>query len=153
MEKRQPLGIELVRKGVINESDIEKALEYQKTHQDKKLGDILNILGLCDSHTLINAIGEILGERGILLRKEDIKINLDDYISLDILKQARAVPFEIEGSRIKVCFSDTSNKRAIDTIRLLLLNKGLIIDKYITFDGDIQSILKSLEGKETDDKC
>jgi len=37
---RQPIGIELVKKGIINEQDIEKALQYQKTHPNKKLGDI-----------------------------------------------------------------------------------------------------------------
>ena len=46
MEKRQPIGIELVKKGVVKEADIEKALDYQKTHPNKKIGDILNILKL-----------------------------------------------------------------------------------------------------------
>lgn len=41
---RQPIGIELVRKGIITENDITKALEYQKKHPDKKMGDILNTL-------------------------------------------------------------------------------------------------------------
>ena len=34
-----PLGIELVKRGLINENDITTALEYQKTHPKKKLGD------------------------------------------------------------------------------------------------------------------
>lgn len=151
MERRQPIGIELVRKGVISENDIQKALEYQKSHTNKKMGDILNDLGVCDSYSLIQAIGEILGEKAMLLEQSDIKINLDDYISPDVLKQSRAIPFDIEGGRIKVCFSDTANKRAVDTIRLLLLNKGLIMEKYITFDSNIEKILLSLQGKETDD--
>ncbi len=151
MERRLPIGIELVRKGVITENDIQKALEYQKTHSNKKMGDILNELKVCDSYRLIQAIGEILGEKAILLEPSDIKINLDDYISPDVLRRNRAIPFEIEGGRIKVCFSDTANKRAVDTIRLLLLNKGLIMEKYITFDSNIEKILVSMQGKETDD--
>ena len=151
MERRLPIGIELVRKGVITENDIQKALEYQKIHTNKKLGDILNELKVCDSYRLIQSIGEILGEKAILLEPSDIKINLDDYISPDVLRRNRAIPFEIEGGRIKVCFSDTANKRAVDTIRLLLLNKGLIMEKYITFDSNIEKILVSMQGKETDD--
>ncbi|MCI8482386.1 MAG: Flp pilus assembly complex ATPase component TadA [Clostridia bacterium] len=151
MERRQPIGIELVRRGVINEHDIQKALEYQKTHPNKKMGDILNTIGACDSYRLIQAIGEIMGEKAILLDKSDIRISLEDYISPDVLKQNRAIPFDIEGGRIKVCFSDTANRRAVDTIRLLLLNKGLIMEKYITFDENIEKILKSFEGKETDE--
>lgn len=151
MERRQPIGIELVRKGVINENDIQKALEYQKVNPTKKMGDILNIIGACDSYTLIQAIGEILGEKGILLDRSDIKINLEDYISPDVLKRNRAIPFKIEGGRVKVCFSDTANKRAVDTIRLLLLNKGLVMEKYITFDSNIEKILESFEGSKSNE--
>ena len=59
-KKRQPIGIELVKRGLITELDIEKALDYQKQYPNKKLGDIINILGLCDSRVLIQTIGEIL---------------------------------------------------------------------------------------------
>ena len=39
--RTQPIGIELVRRGVVTEEDINKALDYQKTHSNKKIGDIL----------------------------------------------------------------------------------------------------------------
>ncbi len=146
MDRRQPLGIELVKRGIVTESDIEKALDYQKAEPRKKIGDILNILRLADPYILINAIGEILGEKAIYLREADIRINVLDYISLDIAKQSRAIPFEEENGRIKVCFADTSNRRSVETIRLLLLNKGLVMDKYITFETNIDTILNSLEG-------
>lgn len=80
-----------------------------------------------------------------------IKINLDDYISIDVLRQNKAIPFEIDNGRIKVCFADTANKRAVETIRLLLLNKGLVMDKYITFETNIERVLKSLEGNGEND--
>ena len=146
LKQTQPLGIELAKRRIISEGDIEKALEYQREHPNKKLGDILHILHLCDSNELIKAIGEILDEKAILLEENDIKLNVSDYISLDIAKKNKAIPFEIEASRIKVCFADTTNKKAIETIRLLLLNKGLVMDKYITFESNIEKILDSLEG-------
>lgn len=52
---KQPIGIELVRKGIISEQDITKALEYQKIHPDRKIGDILNTLKVCDSYILIRS--------------------------------------------------------------------------------------------------
>ena len=150
MEKRQPIGIELVKKGVVKEADIEMALEYQKTHPNKKLGDILDILKLCDSDVLINAMGEILDEKAIYLQEKDIRIDVLEYISLDIIKQNKAIPFEIASGKIKVCFADTSNKRSIEVIRLLLLNKGLVMEKYITFETNIERIIESLEGGVSD---
>ena len=146
----QPLGIELAKRKIITESEIDKALNYQKMYPNKKLGDIIHILHLCDSEKLIKAIGEILDEKAILLEEGDIRINLSDYISLDIAKKNKAIPFEVDGNRIKVCFADTTDKRSIDTIRLLLLNKGLIMEKYITFESNIDKILESLEGMASD---
>ena len=149
-KQTQPIGIELAKRRLITEADINKALDYQKQYPGKKLGDIINILHLCDPQKLIEAIGEILDEKAILLEERDIKINITDYISLDIARQNMAVPFEVSSGRIKVCFADTSNKRSVDTVRLLLLNKGLVMDKYITFETNIERVLDSLEGVASD---
>lgn len=145
-KKRQPLGIELVKRGIVTEEDIARALDYQKTQPGKKIGDILNILKVCDPYVLIDAMGEILEEKAIYLREADIKVNMLDYISMDLAKASKAIPFEVGGGKIKVCFADTSNRKNVETIRLLLLNKGLIMDKYITFETNIEEILSSLEG-------
>ncbi len=148
---KQPLGIELVKKGIVTESNIQQALDYQKEHPRKKIGDILNILGLCDSYVLIKAIGEILEEKAIYLTDADIKITPTDFISLDLIKQNKAIPFEIGAGKIKVCFADTSNKRSIDVVRLLLLNKGLIMEKYITFESNIDKLIDSFEGSASEE--
>ena len=149
-KQSQPIGIELAKRRLITEADINKALEFQKNYPNKKLGDIIYILKLCDENELINAIGEIIGEKAILLEPSTIKLNVPDYISLDIAKKNKAIPFELENGRIKVCFADTSNKRAVETVRLLFLNKGLIMDKYITFETKIERMLSSLEGMASD---
>ena len=147
---KQPLGIELVKQGIVTEADIEQALDYQKLHPHKKIGDILNILGLCESNRLINAIGEILDEKAIYLLENDIREDILDYMSLDIARQNKAIPFEIANGKIIVCFADTSNKRSVETVRLLLLNKGLVMEKYITFETNIERILDSLQGTASD---
>lgn len=147
---KQPLGIELVKRGIVSEDDIEKALDYQKIHPRKKIGDILNILKLCDPNILINAIGDILDERAIYLQENDIRVNILEYLSLDIAKQNRAIPFEIYSGKIKVCFADTSNKKSVEVVRLLLLNKGLIMENYITFESNIDNIIDTLEGVASD---
>lgn len=149
MRKRQPIGVELVKRGIVTEKDIEKALEYQREHPNGKLGDILYILDVCDPNKLIETIGEIVGTKGILLNASTIKVKLTDYISLDIAKKNKAIPFEVASGKIKVCFANTVNSRVIDTVRLLLLNKGLVMESYITFESDIDKILKSLEGVAT----
>ena len=150
MRRRQPIGVELVKKGIVEEDDIKKALDYQKQHPNKKIGDILYILDVCNPNKLIKSIGDILGTKGILLTSKVLKLNVTDYISLDVAKKNRAVPFEVDSGKIKVCFANTVNARAMETVRLLMLNKGLVMEEYITFEPDIDRILKSYEGTVTD---
>jgi type IV pilus assembly protein PilB len=147
---RAPIGVELVKKGVVTEADIQAAIEYQKEHPNKKIGDILNILNLCPQRDLIRAMGEILGEKVIVLRPDSINVNVTEFISLDICKSCKAMLFDIIGGKAKVCFSDTANKKAIEQVRLILLNRGLIMEKYLTFETNIENVIESLEGKSGD---
>ncbi len=148
---KAPIGVELVKRGLVTESDINEAISYQKEHPEKKLGDILNILNLCPQRELIKAMGEILGEKVMILRPDNVQVDMTQYFSMDIAKSCKAVLFEIVGGKAKVCFADTSNKRAIEQIRLILLNKGLVLDKYLTFETNIENTLEALEGKEGDE--
>lgn len=149
-KRKGPIGIELVRRGLVTEEDINKALEYQKENPNKKIIEIINILHLCDEYQLIEALGDILDEKSIILTKDDINLNISDYISMDVARHNKAIPFDITGNKIKVCFSDTLNKKSVDTVRLILLNKGLIMERYITFEKNINNILEFLEGAATE---
>lgn len=150
-KRRQPMGVELVKRNIVTEEDIERALQYQREHPNMKIGDILYELKAANPRTLIEAIGDILGEKGILLDSQTIKVRLTDYMSLDVAKANKAVPFEVENNKIKVCFANTTNKARMETVRLLLLNKGLVMEKYITFAKDIDNYLQSLGGEVYDD--
>lgn len=150
VRRRQPLGVELVKRGIVDEKDIEQALQYQKEHPNKKLGDIIYILNLCDPESLIEAMGEIIGTKGVLLQSDNIKVNLTDYMSLDIAKKNKCIPFEVGAGKIKVCFANTVNNKDMENVRMLLLNKGLVMESYLTFEQDIERYLKSLEGEAVD---
>ncbi len=150
MRRRQPIGVELVKRGIVTEEDIARALDYQRQHPNRKIGDILYILDVCDARKLIEAMGDILGTKGILLNNRTIKLKVTDYMSLDIAKKNKAIPFAVEAGKIKVCFANTVNTRAMEAVRLLMLNKGLVMESYITFEPDIDRILESYEGIATD---
>ncbi len=149
--RKQPIGVELVKRGIVTETDIEKALEYQRQNPNMKIGDILYELNVCDATKLIEAIGEIIGSKGILLTGNIIKINISDYISTDIAKKNQAVPFDINNGKIKVCFPNNVDNKVMNEVRLLLLNKGLVMETYVTFSQQIKKILKSLDGNISED--
>ena len=146
LRMKQPIGIELVKKGIVTENDIEKALDYQRKHSEMKLGDILFELELCDPVKLIEAIGEIIGAKGILLTNDQITLKVNDYVSIDIAKENMAIPFEVSSGKIKVCFPNIIDNKKMNAIRLLFLNKGLVMEPYVTFKQQIDKVLLSLEG-------
>lgn len=149
--KKRPIGIELVRRGLISQSDINKALEYQRKHPNQKIVEIIRTLNLCNEYVLLEALGDILNEKIIMLTQNDVQVNINQYISLDVANKYKVVPFQIIGNKIKVCFSDTLNKEAVDTIKLILLNKGLVMEKYISFEKNVLDVLKNFEGKAIGD--
>ena len=86
VRKRQPLGVELVKRGIVGEADISNALEYQRDYPNKKIGEILYLQNACEPTKLIEAIGDILGTKGILLTRNSIKIKITDITQLHQLK-------------------------------------------------------------------
>ena len=148
--QRQPLGIELVKRGIVKQEDITEALEYQRTHTKEKLGDIINDLRLADPKQLLSAMGDVFGEKVIYLTDADVKIDITRYISLDIARESSAIPFEVDNGIIKVCFADISNKQQVETVRLIMLNKGLVMERYITFKANIDKVLSTISTVSTE---
>ena len=145
---KQPLGIELVKKGIVKGEDIEKALKYQENHRDRKIGDILYILKVVDSYKLMEGVSEILGVKGVILKYEEISDELIQYIPFDVMKKNQAVPFDIENGKIKVAFADVKNNdENIKSIRMFMLNKGLVLDPYIAFQANVEEIFERFEAK------
>ena len=149
-KRRQPIGVELVKRGLVTEDDVRKALLEQKKSPNRKLGEIIKDMNICDPRALIQAIGEVIGVKGVILTDESIKLNVLDYISLEMAKRYSAIPFDIENDKIKVCFADTTNKRTFEAIKMLMLNKGLIVDPYVTYSDIINDILNNIGNSSTD---
>ncbi len=150
MARNVPIGIELVKRNIISENDVKEAIRRQKEHQNKKLGDIIHMLNVCDEKVLLSAMGEILGEKVFLLTRASINPVVIDYLPLDVCKKCKAIPFDEEGKRVKVCFADTANKKAVEQVGLLLLNKGYTMDKYLCFESNIDDVISLLDAKSTD---
>ena len=150
--KKAPLGVMLIRKGLINESDIDKAIVYQREHRGTKLGEAFHKLGVCDEQELLNTIAEGIGVKGIKLEPGMFNFDFSKYLSMDIVKQHKVLPFELNENRIKVAFADPSDKDLQKMIRLILLSKGLSMEVYVTFEAYIDEIVKNIEKKSEEEK-
>ncbi|MBR4111253.1 MAG: Flp pilus assembly complex ATPase component TadA [Clostridia bacterium] len=146
--KKVPLGVYLIRKNLISEKDIDTALAYQKEHPEKRLGEIFHILNLCRDEDLLKALAERLGVKYVQLDPLIFeKFNCSQYISLDIIRQHKVVPFGIEEDRLKVAFADPEDTSVIKMVNLILLNKGLKLDRYLTFGSYIDKMIQEMDRK------
>ena len=146
IKRKQPLGIELVRRGIVSGEAIERALTYQSEHPDKRLGDVLCILKEAEPRRLAYEIGDIIGTKGIYLTEETVKIDPTEYLPLDMMRSYKAVPFEIEAGKIKIAFADiANNKDNIKSVRMLVLNKGLVMEPYMAFESNIDEYFTQFE--------
>ncbi len=150
--KKAPLGVMLIRKGLINESDIDKAIVYQREHRGTKLGEAFHKLGVCDEQELLDTIAEGIGVKGIKLEPGMFNFDFSKYLSMDIVKQHKVLPFELNENRIKVAFADPSDKDLQKMIRLILLSKGLSMEVYVTFESYIDDIVRDIEKKSEEEK-
>ena len=95
-----PIGLELVKRGILTDKDVKKALEYQILHPGMRLVDI---------------------------KPEDITIPLTEYYPLDIAKITKAIPFAVNNGRLRVAFSRPNDEESLKKIRLLALRKRAYI--------------------------
>lgn len=145
--KKAPLGIELVRRGIITEKDIDTAYAYQREHQNVKFGEIFHILKLANDEELLNAIGDLLDVKPVIIDPVSIDIKFSDYISLDIIRQHKVLPFAVEDNKVKVAFANPDDKSVVNMIRLILLNKKLNMEIYVTFSSMIEDVIKAIDTK------
>ena len=50
------------------------------------------------------------------------------------------IAFDKIGNIIKVCFADTFNIDVVDKINNILISKNLIMDKYLSFESNIENV-------------
>ena len=78
-------------------------------------------------------------------------INIDptEYLPYDMMKNYSAVPFDVESGKIKIAFADTqNNKENIKSVRMLVLNSGLVMEPYMALETNIDEYLARYEEKK-----
>ena len=118
-----PVGLELVKRGVLTDTEVTKALEYQVLHPGMRLVHIIEKLGITDRKLLLEETGKIFGVEGIDIKPEDITVSITEYYPLDIAKITKAIPFAVNNGRLRVAFSRPNDEESLKKIRLLALRK------------------------------
>lgn len=152
--RRSPLGTELINKGLITEKQLDEVLNYQKDHPEFKIGEVVDILNLCDKKRLLSVIAEQLKQKSVDL-SQGLSIEYSEFLPRDVVINNKAIPFAIDGTTVRVAFSDPLDEKATNEVKLLLVNKGFQMDKYFTLYSMIMEQIqdvKNVQDKFVDTK-
>lgn len=142
--KNNPLGVELVKSGLITETQLDDVLKFQKSHPEMKIGEIVDTQNLCDKNELLSILSKKLGEKAVKL-DSTLDFDYKEYIPRDSVITNKAMPFGLDGNTVKVAFSDPLDKVAVENIRLQLLSKGFQMEKFITLHSMIMACVKKVK--------
>lgn len=143
--KKNPIGVEFIKRGLLTENQVDRVLQYQKEHKDLKFGEIVDILDMCDKDALLEALSDKVEVNPVKL-EDVLKINPVKYLPRDVIINYKVMPFDIEGNTLKVAFADPQNATKVKEVELLLMNAGYSMEVYITL---YTSIMKQIEDIRT----
>lgn len=130
-EKKNPIGVELIKKGLLTQSQVERVLDYQKNHRDMKFAEIVDVLDMCDKTELLNALADKLKVTPAFL-EDGVEINPVEFLPRDVIINYRVIPFALAGNTLSVAFSDPLDVNKVKEVELLLMNQGFDMEIYVT---------------------
>ena len=136
------LGDLLIQEGVLTQEQLEHALRIQKESGfSKKLGQILIDEGFVTPKVLLRTLASQLGYEFVDLYGEKIDFDKLSRYPLQILKNAKAIPFKEDEDFVYVATSDPLNFEALEIVERTLM-KPLKI--YLASEDEIEAIFHRL---------
>ena len=143
IQKKVRLGDLLVEEGLITKEQLELALKLQKeSGYTKKLGQILVEEGFVEQKELLKALSKQIGYEFVDLFGENIDFEKLSHYPLNILKNAKAIPFKEDEDFIYVATSDPLNYEALEVLERTIAMKPMKI--YLALEEDIDAIFHRL---------
>ncbi len=139
---KKQLGELMVERGVITHEQINKALEYQKEHKDKKLllGEILVELNFATEKDIAEALTCQYGFPYLPLLNYDIDTEVLNTIPENMCREFCLVPIDKIGNSLTIAMSNPLNVYAMEQVEK---HTGCNIQIFVSTSADIkQSIEK-----------
>lgn len=115
---KKPLGDILVQSGLIGATDLEKALEVQKS-SGNRLGEVLVALGLLSESDVARAIAGQLSIPFVADHELQVDMAVARLIPPSVARKTRALPIKEEFGQIHVAMVDPLDVFSLDEIRHL----------------------------------
>jgi len=140
---KEKLTTVLIDRGLIKESDLGKALAFQK-NKGGSVSDALVELGLISRSDLMMVLSRELGIPPLNLARYKIDTDVIKLIPKKIAKNYRIMPISKMGSTLTIAMADPMNVFAIDDLKALT---GFKINPIITTEHDIKEAIDQYYGE------
>jgi len=137
------VGEVLVQKGIITSEQLNKALEYKKEYPQKKLLSILYDLNFISKDVFLKEVAKELNVNYVNNLTQIRVRNIN--IPINILKQARAVPFDIEFDKVRIAMENPIDWNAKNYFKRFFKDKKL--EFVLAHKEDIDKALKLIENR------
>lgn len=150
-QKRMKLGEMLLNAGLINETQLEEALAYQRRCATGRLGATLVELNFLSEEVLLNFLSEHLKLPRIDLSRRRITEDMLAYIPTEKAWEFRAIPVDLKEMHgtiyLLVAMADPTNLDVIDALQFMT---GCRVRTALAFDSAIEQALERYYGPRTD---
>jgi type IV pilus assembly protein PilB len=148
-DKYLKLGESLLKEGIINQAQLEKAISLQR-QEGGRLGQIFIKLGIISEEQLVSAIGKQLGipyfSLGTGMLKPALDQNLEELIPVDVARKNLVLPLSRTLNSLTVAMIDPLDLILMDNLKKLT---GCQINPVICTNSDIVKATEEFYGKST----
>ncbi len=128
------LGAVLLERGYVTDEALQQSIA-RHTEVGGKLGDILVDMGFISEQRIARAIEESLGIPLVNLPRVDVMADALAKVRADLALDARAMPFAIDGDRLRVALADPLDALAIEEIED---SSGCLVEPYQALRKELQ---------------
>ncbi len=128
------IGDQLIKNALITPEQLLEAQKAQKS-SGTRLGSQLVKLGHLTEEQLVDFLGKQYGLPSVILKNKNPNPDIVKLIPANIVQKYHAIPFERNGSTLKVAMTDPTNIFAVDDLKFLT---GYSIEVYVTSEESLK---------------
>jgi type IV pilus assembly protein PilB len=131
------LGQLLINNSIIDEEQLNKALELQKK-EGGRVGSNLIKLGYLTEEDLVNFLSKQYGVPAVSLTTLDIDPSIIQFVPYDVANKYQIFPISKNGASLKLAMTDPSNVFAIDDVKFMT---GYDVNPVVASESSIKEAI------------
>jgi type IV pilus assembly protein PilB len=128
------LGAVLLERGYVSDDSLQQAIG-RHSEVGGRLGDVLVNIGVISEQRIARAIEESIGIPLVMLPRVDVMPEALAKINADTAYEVGALPFALDGTRLRVAFEDPLDALAIEEVEDV---SGCVVEPYQALHKELQ---------------